>query len=188
MRPTDSLDIGTALETIGGPEHAPAAGSAAALAGALAAATIAKAARASSRPASAAQAASLQERLVELAGTDAAALAEARAALAGRVPEGGDERRDFALGVVLRRALEAPRRIAESCADVAALAAGERELVLADHRADLDAAAAIAAGAARAAAHLAEVNLSAAPGDAEVAAARLAAQAAEDVVEPPADV
>jgi len=167
------LEIDDALATLGSPAHAAAGGSGAALAGALAASVVAKAARVSARAGSAAQAVALEDRLLRFAEADAAVLGEARAALGRRDPEDdGDERRDFALGTALRRALLVPCSIGEACADVAELAAEERETVAADYRADLAAAAAIAAGAAHAAAHLVAVNLIATPDDADVVAAR----------------
>ena len=58
----------------------------------------------SDRPGSAAQAVSLQARLVRFAEIDATVLGEARAELAHRVSEGAGAGRDFELGVALRRA------------------------------------------------------------------------------------
>ena len=166
------IEIDDALAALGSPAHAAAGGSGAALAGALAASVVAKAARVSSHAGSAAQAIALEDRLLRFAEADAAVLGEARAALDSRDQEGGDSRRDFALGTVLRKALLVPRAIGEACADVAELAAGERESVSPDYRADLAAAAAIAAGAAHAAAHLVAVNLMSTPDDEDVVAAR----------------
>jgi len=177
-----SLEIAAALETLGSRDRTAAAGSAAALAGALAAAVVAKAARASERDAASAQAELLQSRLLRFAQTDALVLAEARDALAGDTPAGGDDRRDFALGRALRNALTVPLRIAETCADIALLAADERETVVPDHLPDLVAAAAIAAGAARGAAYLVSVNLAATPDDADVKLAKRFAASADDVV------
>ncbi|HTR33758.1 MAG TPA: cyclodeaminase/cyclohydrolase family protein [Gaiellaceae bacterium] len=168
------LEIDEALATLGSPAHAAAGGSGAALAGALAASVVAKAARISARAGSAAQAVALEDRLLRFAEADAAVLGEARAALEqhrSEEPE-GDSRRDYELGTALRRALLVPCSIGEACADVAELAAEERETVAPDYRADLAAAAAIAAGAAHAAAHLVSVNLIATPDDADVVAAR----------------
>jgi methenyltetrahydrofolate cyclohydrolase len=172
-----SLEIEGVLETLGSPGHVAAAGSAAGLAGALAAAVIAKAARASNRPATAAQAIRLQQRLTLLATRDAEALGEARRLLAA--PGDG---RDAELGRALHQAMTVPGEIGASCADVAVLAGAEREAVLPDHRPDLEAAAALAAGASRAAAHLVAINLAATPDDAEVTASRAAAEAATEVV------
>ncbi|HZQ15891.1 MAG TPA: cyclodeaminase/cyclohydrolase family protein [Gaiellaceae bacterium] len=170
------LEVEGALEALGSPARAPASGSAAALAGALAAAVVVKAARASARDGAAAQALALQQRLARSAVDDADALAEARLLLAG--PAGDD----FRLGGALVRAMAIPAAIASDCADVAALAAAEREHVLGDYRPDLQAAAALAAGAAQAAAHLVAVNLAARPDDERVASSRGAAAGAADVV------
>jgi formiminotetrahydrofolate cyclodeaminase len=171
------LEIEGVLAALGSPAHAAASGSAAALAGALAAAVVAKAARASERPGAAAQAALLERRLVELAERDARALRAARTLLG--TSAGGC---DFELGEALRNAMSIPASIAASCADVAVLAAGERDTVLPDHRPDLQASAALAAGAAHAAAQLVAVNLAASPDDPEVVSSQTAAGAAADVV------
>jgi len=171
------LEIEGVLEALGSPDHAAASGSAAALSGALAAAVVAKAARASGRPGPAAQAASLEKRLTALAERDASALRAARRLLASGA--GGC---DFELGEALRKAMSIPASIGATCADVAVLAAEERELVHPDHRPDLEAAAALAAGAAHAAAHLVAVNLTATPEDPDVVSSRAAARTAADVV------
>jgi formiminotetrahydrofolate cyclodeaminase len=171
------LEIEGVLEVLGSPAHAAASGSAAALAGALAAAVVAKAARASERPGAAAQAALLEKRLVRMADTDARALRAARTLLA--TGAGGC---DHDLGEALRKAMTIPASIGTACADIAALAAGERELVLPDYRPDLEAAAALAAGAAQAAAHLVAVNLAASPDDRDVISSRTAAAAASKIV------
>ena len=159
-----------------------AAGSAAALTGALAAAIVCKAARAASRPASAAQATSLQDRLLRLARADAEVLGEARAAIQSRDTSALAERRDFALGQALRNASVVPTGIAETCADVAQLAAGEHDSVEPDFTADVAAAAILAAGAAQAAASLVAVNLLAHDNEGDVVAARRAATTAAEVV------
>lgn len=171
------LEIEGVLEGLGSPAHAAASGSAAALSGALAAAVVAKAARASERPGAAAQAALLQRRLADLASLDARALQAARTLLSASA--GGC---DFELGEALREAMAIPASIGSACADVALLAAGERDSVHPDHRPDLEAAAALAAGAAQAAAQLVAANLTATPEDPEVVASRAAARAAADVV------
>jgi formiminotetrahydrofolate cyclodeaminase len=170
------------IAALGSVDEPAAAGSAAALSGAFAAAIIAKAARASSRPASAAQAISLQDRLARLARADAEVLAEARAALQSRDPAASGARRDFTLGQALRSASVVPTGIAETCADVAQLAALEHGAVEADFAADVTAAAILAAGAAQAAASLVAVNLLAHDNEGDVAAARHAATAAAEVV------
>ena len=92
------------------------------------------------------------------------------------------ERRDFALGQALRNASEVPTAIAETCADVAQLAAAEHESVEPDFAADVAAAAILAAGAAQAAASLVAVNLLAHDNEDDVVAARRAATTAAEVV------
>lgn len=176
------LSADEVIAALGSVDEPAAAGSAAALSGAFAAAIVCKAARASGRSASAAQAISLQDRLLRLARADAEVLAEARAALRSRdQPEPG-ERRDFALGQALRNASVVPTGIAETCADVAQLAAAEHGSVEPDFSADVTAAAILAAGAAQAAASLVAVNLLASDNEGDVAAARRAAATAAEVV------
>jgi formiminotetrahydrofolate cyclodeaminase len=154
-----------------------AAGPAAALAGSAAARVLADAARAADDGALAAQAVALGDRLTRAAGDDAEALAAARVRLSD--PAGGDERRDFALGRALERAAAVPLVIAETCADVVALALELEPAVASDNAPDVRAAAMLAAGAAHAAAHLVEVNLGVGPDDGRLAQARAAAAAAD---------
>jgi methenyltetrahydrofolate cyclohydrolase len=176
------LSADEVIAALGSVDEPAAAGSAAALSGAFAAAIVCKAARASARSASAAQAISLQDRLLRLARADAEVLAEARTALQSRDQPGPGERRDFALGQALRNASVVPTGIAETCADVAQLAAGEHGAVEPDFGADVAAAAILAAGAAQAAASLVAVNLLAGDNESDVVAARRAAAAAAEVV------
>lgn len=175
-------DIGAALGTISDPVTSSAGGSAAALTGALAAATLVKAARGCAEPGPAAQAASLLRRLAQAAVTDADAFGAARAALSAAA-DGADERRDFSLRLALDRAALEPLAIADACADVAVLGADLAARAPGDVLADVASATALAAGAARAAAHLVGVNLVVGAGDerlerAEAAAAAAAAAAA----------
>ena len=179
----DGLEAAQALASLASTETAAAAGSAAALCGAAAASVVVKASSASGRPGEAAQAALLRDRLMRLAGVDAALLAVARAALASAGGDGPSEQRDFQLGRVVRRASVAPREIAETCADVAVLARGEAEAVADDLRPDAVASAHLAAGAAAAAAHLVTVNLVLTEDDEEMVRARAAVRAAEEVVD-----
>jgi len=177
------------LDALGDAARPAAGGSAAALAGAMAAAVTSKAATKSDLPAAAAQADALRTRLVAYARDDADALLAARWALAHATlhaldDDATDERRDFRLGRTLDRAAAVPGAIAESCADVAMLAAAFHDRCQADLQADLVVSATLAAAAARAAAHLVEINLGVAPGDdasanavAAVAAASTAAAA-----------
>ena len=155
-----------------------AAGPATAQAGAAAASVVAAAARASGDPTGASQAEALAGRLRRLAEEDAEALEAARAAFPETEPETSDPRRDFAFAKVLDRAAAAPLAIAEACADVAILARA-----LADHvdpalGPDLEAAARLAGGAAKAAAHLVEVNLAVGEDDERLRRARRAAELA----------
>jgi formiminotetrahydrofolate cyclodeaminase len=131
----------------------------------------------------AAQAQAIRDRAVALAQTDGTAWEQALAALRdARATAEGDARRDFKLEQKLERAAAAPLEIAELGADVAALAALAGERGDGTYRADASAAAAIAAGAARAAAHLVQVNLGVRAGDARLARARASEQAADDAV------
>ncbi|HZP74341.1 MAG TPA: cyclodeaminase/cyclohydrolase family protein [Gaiellaceae bacterium] len=171
------FELGPALALLASPQTSAAAGSAAALAGAAAAAVVGKAAAASGRKGEAAQAAALRERLARLAAADSEVLGAARAALSV-TGEGESEQRDFALGRVLRHASAVPREIAEACADLAQLAAGEANEVVPDLRADATAAGLLAAGAAAAAAHLVSVNLAVHDGDDDLRRARAAAESA----------
>jgi methenyltetrahydrofolate cyclohydrolase len=176
------LDLRHTLESLAAPGSAPAGGSAAALSGALAAAVTVKVARISRQDGLAAQAAALGARLADLAPSDAIALAAARAALAS-ASEGGDERRDFALGRVLDRSSAIPLEIAEACADLAAIAGELARIGDDDVRPDAAVAAILAAAAAHAAVRLVEVNLTVGEDDARARRARAAAQTARDAAQ-----
>jgi formiminotetrahydrofolate cyclodeaminase len=168
--PVDVLRIDTLLDALASEEPVPGGGSAAALVGAMAAALCAKVAQLSADPGSLAQAAALARRLTSLATEDARLYSTALSELDRR-----DD--DFKLGRALEQAADAPLRIAEACADVAALASGLAE-GSSVHHADARSAAALAAGAARAAAVLVEVNLGVSEQDERVKLAqRLSAQA-----------
>lgn len=171
------FELGPALALLAEPATFAAAGSAAALAGAAAAAVVGKAAAASGRRGEAAQAAALRERLARLAAVDSEVLGAARAALSG-AGDGESPQRDFALGQALRRASAVPREIAEACADLVLLAAGEAEDAEPDLRADAASAGLLAAGAAAAAAHLVSVNLAVHEGDEDLRRAQAAAESA----------
>jgi glutamate formiminotransferase/formiminotetrahydrofolate cyclodeaminase len=176
------LDLRQTLESLAAPRSAPAGGSAAALCGALAAAVTVKVARLSEQAGLAAQAAALGARLADLAPSDALAFAAARAALS-TASEGGDERRDFALGRVLDRSSAVPLEIAEACADVAAVAGELARTGHDDTRPDAAVAAVLAAAAAHAAVRLVEVNLAVGADDARAKRARAAAQTASDAAQ-----
>jgi formiminotetrahydrofolate cyclodeaminase len=142
-----------------------AAGSAAALVTATAAAVAAVAARASldswdEARASAAQADALRGRAVVLAAEDTEAV-EAVIAVQELERDVPVEQRDFRLGRTLERAADVPLSIAEAACDVAILAAHIAARCRGDVRGDAVAAAYLAHGAARAAAHLVEINLAA---------------------------
>ena len=139
----------------------------------MAAGLLAKVARASTAPwsearAVAAQAEALRERIAPVAEVDAEAY---EAALATR----GD---DFELGRAYGRAAEPPLRIVEAAADVARLSVTVARCGEASLRADAVTAAALAAGAARAAAELVAVNLTASASDERVLRARRLAEEA----------
>jgi methenyltetrahydrofolate cyclohydrolase len=171
------LDLSGVLETLAAPDNTASAGSAAALVGAIAAAVVTKVARSAGAEGQAAQAESLSLRLTKLADADAEAFGSARRALA-QADEGGDERRDFQLGRLLEEAAAVPADLAEACADVAMLAAELAEAVGDDLRPDAQSASWLAAGAARSAAHLVEVNLAVKPDDVHMRRARGAARSA----------
>ena len=154
----------------------PVAGPATAQAGAAAAFVVAAAARSVADAAGAAQAEALAARLTRLAEEDEEALAVARAAFPAAAPEPSDPRRDFAFGRVLDRAAAAPLAIAEACADVVVLARALAERIDPGLGPDLEAAALLASGAARAAAHLVEINLTVGADDERARRARRAAE------------
>ena len=150
--PVDVPRIDELLDALASDQPGPAGGSAAALVGAMAAALCAKVARFSGNDGSVAQAAALCRRLTALAEEDARLFATALAELDRR-----DD--DFKLGRALDQAADAPLRIAEACLDVTLLASALAEQGSVQLQPDARSAAALAAGAARAAAVLVEVNL-----------------------------
>src|SRR3954452_6675512 len=124
-------------------------------------------------PAARAQARTLQRRAEAWAREDAAALTEARLALAAHE---GDER----LAAALQRARLAPLAIAELGADVAVLAAAVHEDVIPEVEPEAVAGAALGAAAARIGAHLVAVNLATLPRSPELERAREAARRAAE--------
>jgi formiminotetrahydrofolate cyclodeaminase len=120
-----------------------------------------------------AQALALRRRALALARDDALAFAVARAAL------GGSD--DAGTAVLLDRAAALPAEIAAVGADTTALAALVARHGDPDMRADVVAAATLAAAAARVAAHLVEVNLATLPADRRLERARSDAATAEHV-------
>ena len=182
-----SLPVEELLDELARATPVPGVGPAAALVTAMSAALTAMAARSSRggwRDASAAvaQAESLRARAVRLAEEDAEAV-EAFVAerTSGAAKE--EEVRDFRLGRALHRAADVPLQIVEAASDAALLASHTAEHCEGDVRADVAAAALLAAGAARAAAHLVEVNLLMLEGDARVVRARGLVRAAESAAD-----
>jgi formiminotetrahydrofolate cyclodeaminase len=133
------------------------------------------------------QAETLRRRAVELAGEDAEALAEFISELE-RPPDDRQEGRDFKLGRTLENAADVPLAIAAAACDVTLLAAHVADHAEHDVRADVVGAGFLASGAARAAAHLVEINLAASVDDARLrdaeALARAATEAATRVAAP----
>lgn len=128
-----------------------------------------------------AQAQAIRDRAIVLSQTDGKVWEEALSALRdAHGEEASDARRDFQLEQKLEDAAAIPLEIAELGADAAALAALAGERGDGTYRGDALAAAALAAGGARAAAHLVQVNLGVRPGDVRLARARASEQAAHD--------
>jgi formiminotetrahydrofolate cyclodeaminase len=158
-----------------GPDPVPGGGSAAALAAAMAAALAANMARLSSASwpdaeGVAAQAQTLRARVEPLAQADADAYA--------KVLRRFDQRTDTDLGEALYLAAELPLEIAELASDTATLCALVADRCEPQMRPDAVAATFLAEAAARAAAHLVEVNLSAVTNDERVELARELAESA----------
>jgi formiminotetrahydrofolate cyclodeaminase len=173
-------------------EQAPGSGSAAAFTVALAAALVAMVARCSrdsweQAPGVAAQALALEARAEPLVHGDAEAWQQALAALRGAREE-GTALRNEQLEQKLDLAAAMPLRIAETGADVAALAVHAAESAQGLYSADAVAAALLAAAAARAASHLVSVNLGIRDGDERLARARASEKAAADAAAAALDV
>jgi formiminotetrahydrofolate cyclodeaminase len=176
------------LEEIAGDRLTPGGGSLAAVVTAASAGLLAKVARASKEDwadaaGAAAQAESLRARAEPLAQVSADQYESAVVSLA-TVGAEAPERRDFAVGRAHARAAEPPMRIVETATDVAELAVAVAKNGEPSLRADVATAAVLAAAAARAAAELVAVNLTAGAADERVARARklagLAARAADE--------
>lgn len=179
------LQLTELLDELGVPASGLASGVAAAVAASMAAQLAAGAARRSAGEwehagAVAAQGHALRLRIEPLASADARAYAEARALLEVEAQDEADSspQRDHLLGQALLRAAAVPLLIAERAADVALLAVEVADRGSPHARADAAAAAALAHGAARAAAHLVRVNLGAGAEDRRVVAADAAATSA----------
>ena len=170
-----SLTVDRLLDELARETPVPGAGPAAALVAAAAASLAAMGARASygswdEASAAVAQAELLRARAAVLAQEDARAV---EAYLAARRPtEAHQESRDFRVGQTLERAADVPLAIAETATDAALLAAHVADRCQGEVRADAAAAALLAHGAARAAAHLVEINLVASADDERVKRAR----------------
>lgn len=165
---------------------APGGGSAAALTVGFAARLVSMVARCSpawpDAPGVAAQANTIGERAVELAGTDGRVWEAALVALRDAEADASyDPKRNFALEQKLEAAAAAPLEIAALGADTAELAALAGEYGDGTYRADAAAAAALASGGATAAAHLVRVNLGVRADDPRLARARASEQAAQEV-------
>jgi formiminotetrahydrofolate cyclodeaminase len=175
------VTLGGLHEVLAEPGPGPAGGSAAALATTMAAGLVRLVARVSpdwdEAPGIAAQAAALGDRALLLADDDHRVYARALAQL-------GAPARDAALGEALRHAARVPLEIAETAADVAALAALAAREGAETVRGDAWAAATLAEAAATAASRLVQVNLATRPDDdmtTRAAQAQRAATAARDV-------
>ena len=187
------LSLTDFLDGLAARERAPGGGSAAALTVACAAGVVAMVARSSrgvwaDAPGVAAQALTLLDRASSLAGSDAEAWDDALDALrAAADPTPDADRngpsRSFELEQKLDRAAAIPLEIAEIGADAAYLASQAGQHGDLAYRADASAAAALAAGGARAAAHLVEVNLGIRAGDERLARARASETAATQAAE-----
>src|SRR4051794_19435316 len=163
------------LDELARETRVPGAGPAAALTAAAAASLVAMAARYSrgtwsEATTSVAQAEALRRRATRLAVEDAEAL-EAFLTARETIVDPRPEARDFHLGRTLGRAAEVPLAIGETACDVALLAEHVADRGDPDVRADAAAAAMLAHAAARAAAHLVEVNLASIDADQRVARA-----------------
>jgi formiminotetrahydrofolate cyclodeaminase len=178
------LSLPALVEELAAPREAPGAGSALAVALALAAATVQMAARLSleswgDASGVAAQAESIRERALALVDEDAQVY---QRALEARTSGADDkqERRDWAVGRAIAAAAEPPLALGRVAVDLAQLCSEAAEKVEPRVRADVVAAAAIAAGVARGAHELVAANLTALPGDPRVAEADVLAAAAAE--------
>jgi len=178
------LSLPALLEELAAPREVPGAGSALAVALATAAAVGQMAARLSpdSWPDAAgvaAQAESLRERAARLVDDDAEAYRRALEARAAAGEPAKPAQRDWSLGQITAAAAEPPLALARLAADLAELCAAAGDRVELRVRADVVAAAALAAAVARGARELVEVNLTALPDDPRVKEATKLATAAE---------
>jgi formiminotetrahydrofolate cyclodeaminase len=178
------LSLPALLEELAAPREVPGAGSALAAALAAAAAVVQMAARLSpdswaDAAGVAAQAESLRERAARLVDDDAEAYRRALEARAAADEEAKPEQRDWSLGQVTAAAAEPPLALAALALDLAELCAAAGDRVELRVRADVVAAAALAAAVAQGARELVAVNLTALPDDPRVKEATKLAAAAE---------
>jgi formiminotetrahydrofolate cyclodeaminase len=170
-----SLTLRDLLDDLAAADPAPGSGAVAAIVVAQAAALLAGAARASrdgwsEAGGAVAQAAMLRTRALELADEVSDAYLKALGVLEAPSGESGEER-DAAIAKALSHAAEVPLAIARAASDAAALGADIAERGNPKTQGDVGAAVLLAEGAARAAASLVGINLTAAPGDPRVARA-----------------
>ncbi len=175
------------LGRIAAGEQAPGGGSGAAYTVAVAAGLVAMVARCSrdawgDARGVAAQALSIQERVAPLASVDARAWEEANKALR-KAAQGTTSADEGDLERKLEEAAAVPLEIAQLGADVAELAVIAADRCDGEFRADAAAAAALAAGGSRAAAHLVRINLAVRDDDPRLARARASEQAASAAAE-----
>ena len=175
------------LGRIAAGEQAPGGGSGAAYTVAVAAGLVAMVARCSrdawgDARGVAAQALSIQERVAPLASVDARAWEEANEALR-KAAQGTTSADEGDLERKLEEAAAVPLEIAQLGADVAELAVIAADRCDGEFRADAAAAAALAAGGSRAAAHLVRINLAVRDDDPRLARARASEQAASAAAE-----
>jgi formiminotetrahydrofolate cyclodeaminase len=176
--------LSTLIDDLARYGRVPGAGSVAAISVAMSAAVVAMAARRSAEVwpeagGAVAQAEALRRRALPLVDSDARALADALELLEPPAQEAAQsDRRDFELGLALATAADVPLSIVQVAADVAALARSVAESGSAEVRPDVAGAAVLAHGAARAAAHLVEINLATTEDDFRVLAAHSLAAAA----------
>ncbi len=160
------------------PDAEPIGATALAAAGAASAQALAEIARASGKAALAAQAEVLRLRLAGAARVNALRYPRALAAqeTTASLP---DDRRDWEIGQAYAHAAEPPLELARIAADIAELGAELATQAVAGLRADAVAAAQLAAGAARGAATLVAINLTAGQDDERAVEARRCAEAAD---------
>lgn len=163
------------LDSVAERTPAPGGGAGAAAGCALGAALTEMAARFAALDAAAARAAELRERGLGLLEADLTAYAPVLAAL--RTPR-DDPERPARLAQAQSEAAEVPLAIAEAAAEVAELARAVARAGKPGLRGDALAGVDLAAGAARAAARLVEINLADVPGDPRMARARAAVERA----------